>query len=397
MKKTLTRGAFLPLAIALVGCVTLAVTFASCEDTVASVKSGNKDIISFKIDNSAGAIKEGEITVVMPVGTDMTTLKPAIVVSQKATVFPASGAAVNFTNPTTYTVTAENGSSANFVVTVITAAQGGENNMTSFKIGDAVGAITSNAVSVIMPSGTDLASLSPAITVSSGATVSPASGAAVNFANPVTYTVTAENGTAKSYIVTVRAVTLDSISIVSNPYRTAYLKGTALDTTGLVVTGYYTDNSVRDVTAQAVISNYDKDTVGSQRVVVTVGGKTSYFTVTVSEASPLELTFGLVGNGNENIDVYGIPAGGIKLSMGKNKALPQSMVLSIGSKTGTGIYSSVAWYIDGSSYSSDNIITIHTVQSGRPIYTLTQPHNITIYVTQDNVQYSKTLEFTVEL
>ena len=52
--------------------------------------------------------------------------------------------------------------------------------------------------------GTTVTALEPVITVSVGATVSPLSGAATNFTNPVTYTVTAENGvTEKEYVVTV--------------------------------------------------------------------------------------------------------------------------------------------------------------------------------------------------
>jgi hypothetical protein len=58
-------------------------------------------------------------------------------------------------------------------------------------------------IALTVPFGTDLSTLSPTITVSEKATVSPASGTAQNFANPVTYTVTAEDGTTQAYTATV--------------------------------------------------------------------------------------------------------------------------------------------------------------------------------------------------
>lgn len=99
--------------------------------------------------------------------------------------------------------------------------QNGENNVvqlalprstdakqiTAFTIAGQVGNTVINqqehTVQVTMPTGTDVTSLTPTITVSDKAGVSPASGTAQNFTTPVTYTVTAENGTTQNYTVTV--------------------------------------------------------------------------------------------------------------------------------------------------------------------------------------------------
>lgn len=76
--------------------------------------------------------------------------------------------------------------------------------ITSFKIGGATGTITDSAIAVTVPKDTDVTSLTPTIVVSEGATVSPASGTAKDFTNPVTYTVTAANETTtKDFTVTV--------------------------------------------------------------------------------------------------------------------------------------------------------------------------------------------------
>lgn len=58
------------------------------------------------------------ITATVPAGTNRTALVPTIAVSAKATVDPASGVAKDFTNAVTYTVTAEDGSTATYTVTV---------------------------------------------------------------------------------------------------------------------------------------------------------------------------------------------------------------------------------------------------------------------------------------
>jgi hypothetical protein len=65
--------------------------------------------------------------------------------------------------------------------------------------------ITTDSVMVMVPQGTDLGALTPTVTVSTGASVSPESGAAQDFTSDVTYTVTAENGvTTKDYTVVVK-------------------------------------------------------------------------------------------------------------------------------------------------------------------------------------------------
>ena len=79
----------------------------------------------------------------------------------------------------------------------------GEANITSFKIGDIDGTISGTDITVNMPYGTDVTSLSPTIVVSDGAKVSPKSGTSKDFTNSVEYTVTAESGTKKKYVASV--------------------------------------------------------------------------------------------------------------------------------------------------------------------------------------------------
>jgi len=57
-------------------------------------------------------------------------------------------------------------------------------------------------VTLNIPHGTDLKNLIPSVSVSPGATVSPASNVSQDFENPVTYIVTAEDGSSQKYTVT---------------------------------------------------------------------------------------------------------------------------------------------------------------------------------------------------
>lgn len=74
----------------------------------------------------------------------------------------------------------------------------------AFIVNGVSGAIndTTGTITITLPYGTDLTALKPAITLKGAVSVSPASGATVNLSSPVTYTVTAEDGTTKTYTVT---------------------------------------------------------------------------------------------------------------------------------------------------------------------------------------------------
>jgi hypothetical protein len=99
--------------------------FTSCEKE--EELSSKKEIIGFVFEshknaqlerNVIGTISENEVVAEVPFGTDKSILVPSIEVSPKATVDPAGGVSTDFSNPKTYTVTAEDGSSKQFTVNV---------------------------------------------------------------------------------------------------------------------------------------------------------------------------------------------------------------------------------------------------------------------------------------
>ena len=86
--------------------------------------------------------------------------------------------------------------------------------ITGFSIGTQISSsITGTNIAVLMPSDANLTVLTPTITLSVNATVSPASAVSQDFTNPVPYTVTAEDGVSQTvYSVTVTKSTLTKLS-----------------------------------------------------------------------------------------------------------------------------------------------------------------------------------------
>jgi hypothetical protein len=211
------------------------VLLAACskDDDPQVVKSSEKSITVFKFSGLTpevtGTIIEPthQISASVPHGTAVTALAPTIEISEKATLSPASGTAQNFTNPVAYTVTAEDGTTQEYVVT-ITVDESIEKKITEFKFAgfspEIIGTITETdqKISAMVPNGTDVTALVPTIKISEAASISPASGVARNFTDPVTYTVTAEDGSVQSYLVT---ILIDpTVSFVINKEFQAYNK-----------------------------------------------------------------------------------------------------------------------------------------------------------------------------
>jgi hypothetical protein len=65
---------------------------------------------------------------------------------------------------------------------------------------------TDYTITLNVPYGTDVKNLTPSIVISTGATVLPASGTSQDFTNPVVYIVTAQDGSVRSYMVTVNVL-----------------------------------------------------------------------------------------------------------------------------------------------------------------------------------------------
>lgn len=170
------------------------------EDANNVVLDAPVDIAAFEVNGTSGVIDESkdEITIALPFGTDITNVTPTITAPEGASVTPAPGTAVNLSSPVIFRV--NNGN----IFTRYTVKATVQPAILAFKINDVAGVINevNRTISVTLPPGTDATNLSPVITLSEGITISPASGAAQNFTEPVQYTVTSSATTA-TYTVTV--------------------------------------------------------------------------------------------------------------------------------------------------------------------------------------------------
>ena len=168
---------------------------------------------AFSIVSVGGAVEIAGNVETTGGGIYVFTMPPAIPVGAKVTVngvLTATGVLIlingstyapdDFAEPTTKTnyLTYTDGESTIWVHISL-------KDVTEFMILGVSGAITEgspNTITLTVPSSANLSNLTPTVT-HTGASISPASGTAQDFSEPVTYTVTAANGTTKEYVVTV--------------------------------------------------------------------------------------------------------------------------------------------------------------------------------------------------
>lgn len=184
-------------------CLALLTLLFSCED---SFDNGGFEtnvavsITSFTINGTEGVIDQGtgDITVTLPFGGSTTNLTATVGYPAGATSSVDFTQARDFSSPVTFRMV--NGNLyKDYKVTVGIAPP-----ITSFTINGQAATInnSSRTINLTLPTGTDLTALQPVIEVSSGVTISPASGSTIDFTNPVIFTVTS-GSTSVQYTATV--------------------------------------------------------------------------------------------------------------------------------------------------------------------------------------------------
>jgi hypothetical protein len=195
---------------------------------VSVAKNAAREITAFSFDGIAtggtsaliastpGADGKYPVEVVVPLGTSLTNLKPVVTHTgvsisgggiSGSSASTVTGSAADFTNPVSYTVTAQNGQTREYLVT-LRAEDNNLKQITGFYFTEplAAGIINEAAktIDVTVPSGTSLGALRPTVYYT-GASLSPVSGRVNSFSSTAVYTVTARNGTAQPYTVRVNA------------------------------------------------------------------------------------------------------------------------------------------------------------------------------------------------
>ncbi|MFT5817343.1 MAG: hypothetical protein ACI95K_000824 [Lentimonas sp.] len=160
----------------------------------------------------------GDVELIVPYGTSLSSLVSHFVVSDSASVYinsvkQTSGVtANNFTGVLTYTVLAQNRSISKTYTVQVTIAKNTASDILTYGIATpaSTGTITANSIDVYVPYGTSLANLTALFTTSDSATVSvlsttQTSGVSPNdFSSAVSYLVVGQNTAySKTYIVNV--------------------------------------------------------------------------------------------------------------------------------------------------------------------------------------------------
>jgi hypothetical protein len=175
-----------------------------------TVEAAPKAITGFAFDDfgRTGIVNESQrtVAVTVPKGTDVTHLTPTIRFTGTQ-VSPPSGVAEDFSAPVTYTVTGADGLTKNYVVTVTPDTLSDSKDITAFGFTNAgaqvVVGIVGTQIGVGVLQGTNVTGLISVIT-HTGVSITPNPSVARDFTNPVTFTVHAEDGTTKAYVVTVQ-------------------------------------------------------------------------------------------------------------------------------------------------------------------------------------------------
>jgi hypothetical protein len=190
--------------------------------TVNVLPNTTKAIMTFNITNPvnvAGIIDETlkTITINVPYGTDVTAMT-ASASHTGASIDPDPATAKSYAGPVTYTVTAADGSTTTYTVTVNVASNTAK-AITAFNITgpvNAAGVINEDAktITVTVPYRTAVTGMT-ALASHSGASLDPDPAVAKSYAGPVTYTVTAADGTYQDYTVTVNVAKIASVTAVN--------------------------------------------------------------------------------------------------------------------------------------------------------------------------------------
>ena len=169
--------------------------------------SDENDIVAFDFVGAENVVIDNEthtITCDVPYTFNLDNVIPTIEISAAATITPEIGTAQNFNSNFTYTVTSESGLAQEWTVIVSRMAIISDAEILSFT---APGLLSVDiysetaTVEATISRMYDITSVMPAIEISNMATINHTYGTVYDFAEPVSFTVTAEDGTIKQWTV----------------------------------------------------------------------------------------------------------------------------------------------------------------------------------------------------
>ncbi len=99
------------------------------------------------------------------------------------------------------------------------------------------------------------------------------------------------SGKTTSFNVTVKSVSLESISINTNPNKTTYYQGESVDTTGLILKAKYNNGTTKNITSGYTVSPTTLNSTGTQKITITYQNKTTSYNVNVNKNDIKSISF----------------------------------------------------------------------------------------------------------
>ena len=180
----------------------ISITF-GCAEELSSDKQINSFIISsVSLDYEAeGIIDQTKLSIsaTIPSELDIKRISPIIKISEGASINPPAEVNTDFTSGVVYTVTAQDGSVANYFATV--SQKSINTNLLSIFVPDLnlEGIIKDQTITFEFPFGTDIQNIILEFEIPANATASVSSGSSVNFETFKELIITSEIGTSKTY------------------------------------------------------------------------------------------------------------------------------------------------------------------------------------------------------
>lgn len=273
--------------------------------------------------------------------------------------------------------------------------------ITDFSFADVAGETTidedAKSIDVTVPHGTDITNLKATFTASPFSTVTiggaeQQSGTTVNnFSAPQTYTVTADDGTATNYTVTVNVTPIETVNTIGSITATAVSKNS--DEKSL---GAYVDNSNRVIviydTLGTEASQFDSVRIGyeldGEFALLKYGGEKmeqdSMLDLTVAQAFDVYAQDSTSAEGIQTYNVYAVDAPKLSLSFPglipdpAQGVEPENFTLSINALAGTDL---------------SDINTIATTEKDAGVIVTGMKVNGAAFVSGGSVDYSEPVEF----
>lgn len=346
---------------------------------------------SFPTVPATGEISGNDVTVQVPAGTTLTALRAVVLIDgaslKVAGVTQVSGVTANdFSSAILYTVHAQDGSTADYTVTVTTSSSLKAITYFNFPNQAGVSTISGTSINVSLPYGTNRTNLTPIFlhngsSIAVGATNQVSGVTANDFSSPVTYRVTAQDASFQDYIVTVTAdnPTKEILSYGFGAY-TGRIAGNTITidvpfgTNVIHVTPVFQHNGISaKINNLAQVSNSTTVDLSTPKIytITAQDGTTRDYTVTANVG--LDTSKEITGYSIPSLNAVGI-INGNAITVNVPHGTNVSNLVAVFSKTGSSVAVGATNQVSGvtaNNFTSPVVYTVTAANSSTQNYTVT--------------------------